>query len=136
MFKSILKRMIYVYRARKFCKIIEQETDHPTNNRLSTNAPELQYCLALFMRQNSKYDRRIAGKVLAYTGGKGYTKIEKSNITLNKQIIFLSGDGLELLTKTGYINALSGSIAQMSPVLSIVISLFALAVAIIVAVVK
>jgi hypothetical protein len=127
--------MIYVYRSRRLCRVIEQEIDYPTDGRLHGEGPDLRYCLALFMHLSHKYDQRVANKVLAYAGSKKYIKLEKSLSKSHKKVISLSGNGLELLTRIGYVNALGGAVGQVSPVISVAISLFALAVAIL-AVVK
>jgi hypothetical protein len=129
--------MIYVYRTRRLVRIVEKELDHSTDPIRGDNGnPDLNYCIGLFKQLSSKYTEQVARKVLALATGKDYLKIGNVKRDYSHQQLIVRYEGLVLLTPTGYINALGEAVGKIAPVVSIFISLAALTVAILVAILK
>ena len=127
--------MIYVYRVRRLVKIVRDETRDPTDlTGTPDGSPYLIYCLLKFQQLNKKYTESKARQVLAMaTGEKKYLSSIDGHLATDQRLAVL-GEGLILLTPTGFANALGESIGKISPIISAIISIIALIVSILVAV--
>jgi hypothetical protein len=125
--------MLYIYRVRRLVKLVVDEM-HVSTDPIDSRSgnPSLAHCLIEFRKLSKKYTPEMARKVLAIaTGDKKYISIDNSN---GEQRLIVTSEGVILLTPTGYLNALGEAIAKISPIVSLLISIAALVVSILVAI--
>ena|SRR5258708_5390673 len=129
--------MTYVKMVRQLVEVVLSEMHEPTDplDQARTH-PSLEHCLIVFRNLDKRYTDELARKTLAIaTGEKKYLKIANGTGDLfNRQQLVVSSEGLVLTTRIGYLNALGESIAKISAVVSVGISLIALLVSITVAI--
>lgn len=113
--------------------LVEREMANSTDPVDDRQGPNVHHCLIAFQHLNKKYDERIARKTFAIaTGKKKYLSIENPNEHSSfRQRIVITDEGLILLTRSGYFKALADSVDA-----SLIISIIALLVAVLVAIFK
>jgi hypothetical protein len=125
--------MIYIYRVRRFVKLVEDEMVQSTSVLDDGQGPTVHHCLIAFKELNKRYTERTARKTFAIATGKTkYLSIQnpEEHSSLRQRIV-ITDEGLILLTYTGFFKALANSIDA-----SLIISLVALLVAVLVAIFK
>lgn len=129
---GILWCMRYLVRIRKLVKIVYEETNDEIWATLDAQdaRPTVTVCLSRFEKLDKKYSHRTAMIALAMATKQGYLSLDKSKSETNFQRVIVTGDGLILLTRTGWVNALAGSIGKVSSVGSWLVSILALGVAV------
>lgn len=123
--------MGYLWRARHLVKIVVDETDKSTDLvQDHEGKPYLLHCLNVFKQIKPKYNNDLlARKTLAIATKKGYLAIDNElGKQGSKQRLKVSGDGLILLTPTGYLNAFGESVGNILAIVAIVISIIAIVV--------
>lgn len=129
---GILWRMKYMIRMYRLVKVVYNETNDDIWKTLDgkDSRPTVTVCLASFEELDKSYTSRTAKIALAMATKKGYLSIDSSKSKSNQQRLVVTGDGLILLTPTGFINALAGSIGKVALIGSWIVSVIALLVSI------
>lgn len=134
--EGILKSMIYVFRVRRFVKATldahDTVKDKEAGRSAYYNHPLKDVCISRFKKINKKYDTKTAHKILAIATSGNYIQVMNRpehglggyNYPLR---LAVTGKGIKLLTPTGFINALAESVSRIAPIISVIISLLALA---------
>ena len=121
--------MKYVIRTRRLVQTVYDETT-------SGSKPTVGHALAEFRKKSKKYDEEIAMRTLAIATDHTFLGITKDKTMAGTQHLHVTGKGIILLTPTGLINELGGSIGKVSPIGSWIVALLALIVSILVAIYK
>lgn len=132
---GILWRMKYLIRMRRLVKIVYEETNNEDWAIIDKkdHRPTVDACLLRFEQSHKRYTTRVARVALAMATKKGFLSTDKSKGSSNLARIIVTGDGLILLTPTGFINELAGTISKISVIGSWIVAIAALIVSILVA---